>query len=53
MPKILSTMDYHIQLEWWMFTIAGLIGITVAVVTVCYHGMKAVSINPAKSLKND
>lgn len=53
MPKFLSTMDYHIQLEWWMFTIAGLIGIIVAVVTVCYHGMKAVSINPAKSLKMD
>jgi len=49
----LGFMDYHIQLSWWMFAIAALAAIAIAVVTVSYNGIKAALANPMKSLRNE
>jgi len=53
MQKVLGFMDYHIQLSWWMFAIAALAAIAIAVVTVSYNGIKAALANPVKSLRNE
>lgn len=51
MQKMLSLIDYHIQLSWWMFALAGVIAIVIAVVTVSFNGVKAALANPVKSLR--
>ncbi len=53
MQKVLGFMDYHIQLSWWMFAIAALAAIAIAVVTVSYNGIKAALANPVKSLRSE
>lgn len=53
MQKMLLTMEYHIQLSWWMFAVAGLLAILIAIVTVSFQGVKAALANPVKSLRSE
>jgi putative ABC transport system permease protein len=53
MQKMLSSMEYHIQLSWWMFALAGLLAILIAIVTVSFQGIKAAMANPVKSLRTE
>jgi putative ABC transport system permease protein len=53
MDKMLLTMEYHIQLSWWMFAVAGLMAIAIALVTVSFQGVKAALTNPVKSLRTE
>lgn len=53
MQKMLSTMDYHIQLSWWMFIVAGLIAFIIAVGTVSFQATKAALANPVNSLRTE
>ena len=53
MQKVLDQMDYHIHLTWWMFAIAALAAIMIAVITVSYNGIKAAIANPVKSLRTE
>jgi putative ABC transport system permease protein len=53
MRQLLSTLDYHIALEWWMFAAAGLIALLVALFTVSFQGIKAALANPVKALKTE
>jgi putative ABC transport system permease protein len=51
MQKLLSTMDYHIRLSWWIFAVAGAAAFLIALATVSYHGLRAARINPGRSLQ--
>ncbi|MEO5562768.1 MAG: FtsX-like permease family protein, partial [Chitinophagaceae bacterium] len=51
MQKLLSRMDYHITLSWWMFVIAGVMAVSIAVLTVSFQGVKAALKNPVKALR--
>lgn len=51
MQKMLSKLDYHIQLSWWMFALAGVLVVVVAVATVSFHGIRAALASPIKALK--
>jgi putative ABC transport system permease protein len=53
MQKILTHIDYHIRLSWWMFAIAALAATVIAVVAISYNGIKAALANPAKSLRSE
>jgi len=53
MQKVLGYIDYHIQLSWWMFAIAALAAIIIAVIAVSYNGVKAALANPVKSLRSE
>ena len=53
MQKMLSTMEYHIGLSWWMFAMAGLLAILIAIITVSFQGVKAAIANPVKSLRTE
>jgi mannitol-specific phosphotransferase system IIBC component len=53
MQKILGLMDYHIRLSWWMFVLAGVIVMIIAVATVSFNGVKATVVNPVKKLRNE
>lgn len=47
----LESFAYRIPLSWWIFAIPSFVVITIALVTVSIHTIKAARTNPAKSLK--
>jgi putative ABC transport system permease protein len=51
MNKWLQSFAYRIQLQWWMFLLAGMIGIVIALITVSFQAVKAAVANPVKNLR--
>ncbi|MCE6987607.1 ABC transporter permease [Dyadobacter sp. CY323] len=49
----LNDFAYKIDIEWWMFVVAGLLAITIAFATVSSQAIRAAVMNPAKSLKSE
>ncbi|MBC9794756.1 ABC transporter permease [Sinomicrobium weinanense] len=49
----LTGYAYRIEISWWVFTIAGLAAIGIALCTVSFQAMKAAMANPVKSLKTE
>ncbi len=53
MNKWLQDFTYKIQLHWWIFGLAGLIAMVVALITVSFQAIKAAIANPVKSLRTE
>jgi len=53
MTKWLKTYDYRIDISWWVFAIAGLTAIVIAIATVSFQSIKAAIANPVKSLRSE
>jgi putative ABC transport system permease protein len=53
MGKWLQAFTYRINITWWMFAIAGLLAISIALVTVSFQTIKAAIANPVKSLRSE
>lgn len=49
----LEEFAYRIDIGWWVFMIAGLSAILIALVTVSYQAIKAAIANPVKSLRTE
>jgi putative ABC transport system permease protein len=49
----LQDFAYRIDIEWWVFAVAGIFTISVALLTVSYQAIKAATMNPVKSLKSE
>ena len=49
----LNTFAYRVNLSWWIFVLAGVISIVVALLTVGILSTKAALSSPVESLKND
>jgi putative ABC transport system permease protein len=47
----LQGYNYRVQISWWIFLIAGLAAVSIALVTVSFHAIKAGIANPMKSLR--
>ena len=53
MNQWLQNFAYKINLSWWMFALAGLLTICIALCTVSYQSIKAALGNPVKSLRTE
>jgi putative ABC transport system permease protein len=53
MNRWLQDYAYRIQIQWWMFAIAGLFTLGIAMLTVSIQSIKAALANPVKSLKSE
>ena len=53
MQQWLSDFTYKIDLSWWMFAVAALVGIVIAVITISFQSIKAALANPVDSLRNE
>ncbi|SEI53647.1 putative ABC transport system permease protein [Dyadobacter sp. SG02] len=51
--KWLQGYAYRIDAEWWMFALAGLIAVLIALVTVSSQSIKTALTNPVKSLRSE
>jgi putative ABC transport system permease protein len=53
MEKWLLEFAYHIEIQWWIFALAGIISLLIALITVSYQAVKAALANPVKSLRSE
>jgi putative ABC transport system permease protein len=51
--KWLQNYPYRITLSWWMFAVAGLLVVFIALATVSLQAIKAAIANPVKSLRTE
>ncbi|RIV17347.1 ABC transporter permease [Fibrisoma montanum] len=53
MHQWLNEFAYKIDLEWWMFALAGIQAVAIALLTVGFQSLKAALMNPVKSLRTE
>ncbi|WP_111307288.1 ABC transporter permease [Confluentibacter sediminis] len=53
MENWLQKYTYRIDMEWWVFALAGGVSILVSMITVSYQSIRAAIANPVKSLRTE
>jgi putative ABC transport system permease protein len=53
MNKWLQDFAYRISIGWWIFIVAGIIAMLIALFTVSFQAIKAAIANPVKSLRTE
>jgi putative ABC transport system permease protein len=53
MNKWLQDFAYRINISWWIFILAGVLTILIALITVSFQAVKAAMANPVKSLRSE
>lgn len=53
MYKWLEDFAYRIEIEWWVFALAGIAAVMVAFFTISFNAVKAAVANPVKSLRTE
>lgn len=53
MNRWLENFAYRIEVKWWMFALASVAAIGIALLTVSFQSIKAALANPMHSLRND
>jgi putative ABC transport system permease protein len=49
----LKDYEYRTAISWWVFAVAGLLAIIIALLTVSFQAIKASLANPVKSLRTE
>ena len=53
MHQWLQDFAHRIDVSWWIFALAGLSTVTIALITVSFHAIKAAFRNPIKNLRTE
>ncbi|HWJ29126.1 MAG TPA: FtsX-like permease family protein, partial [Flavisolibacter sp.] len=53
MNNWLQNYKYRIEINWWIFLMAGVAAILIAVITISFQSVKAATANPVKSLRTE
>ncbi|HTD98246.1 MAG TPA: ABC transporter permease [Mucilaginibacter sp.] len=53
MYKWLQNFAYRIDIQWWIFVLAGGIALSIAFITISFQSIKAAMANPVKSLRSE
>lgn len=53
MNRWLHSYSYRINIEWWVFALAGLLSVLIALLTVGFQAFKAAMSSPVKSLRSE
>lgn len=53
MDSWLQDFAYRTSIAWWIFPLAGIIAMAVALGTICFQAVKAALANPVKSLRTE
>jgi len=51
--KWLQSFAYRINIEWWLFLLAAIIGLSLVLLTTGILAARAASINPVKNLRTE
>ena len=49
----LQEYAYHIELQWWIFVLAGVLATGIALLTISYQAIKTALTNPVNSLRSE
>jgi ABC-type antimicrobial peptide transport system permease subunit len=53
MYKWLQDFPYRVHIGWWVFAVAGIAAVSIALVTVSFQAIKAATANPVKNLRTE
>jgi len=53
MDNWLKEFAYRVSISWWMFVLAGMLAIAIALITVSFQAIKAAVMNPVKALRTE
>jgi len=53
MNKWLLSFAYKTQMNWWIFAVAGICAVVIALATISFQAIKAALANPVKSLRSE
>ena len=53
MNSWLENFAYRISISWWVFVLAGVIAVLIALITISFQSIKAAVANPVKSLRTE
>jgi ABC-type antimicrobial peptide transport system permease subunit len=53
MNSWLDKYDYRINISWWVFAVAGILAVIIALLTVSVQAIKAAIANPVRSLRTE
>ncbi|HXB45018.1 MAG TPA: FtsX-like permease family protein, partial [Puia sp.] len=53
MQKWLEGFAYRIRIDWWLFAVAAMAAVLIALITVSFQAIKAAVANPVKSLRTE
>jgi putative ABC transport system permease protein len=53
MNSWLQDFAYRIRIHWWLFFVAGLIALLIALITISFQSIKAALANPVESLRSE
>ena len=53
MYKWLQDYPYRVHLEWWVFVMAGIGAVSIALFTVSFQAIKAATTSPVKNLRTE
>jgi putative ABC transport system permease protein len=51
MHKWLQSFAYKTKLSWWIFCLAGITALVIAIITVSWQSWKAATKNPVEALR--
>jgi putative ABC transport system permease protein len=53
MTQWLQDFAYKTDIAWWVFVLAGVLAVSIALLTVSFQSVKAALVNPVKSLRSE
>ena len=53
MHNWLQDFAFRISIGWWVFVVAGVAAIVIALITISFQAIKAAIVNPVKSLRTE
>jgi ABC-type antimicrobial peptide transport system permease subunit len=53
MHQWLQGFAYRIEISWWIFILAGIVALSIALITVSFQAIKAALVNPIKGLRTE
>ncbi len=53
MNSWLQDFAYRVKISWWIFIVAGVLALVIALLTVSFQAVKAAVMNPVKSLRTE
>ncbi len=53
MEKWLQNFAYKVEIRWWVFALAGVIALLIALIITCFHTIKAALTNPVNNLRSE
>jgi putative ABC transport system permease protein len=49
----LNDFEYRVDIGWWVFVVAGIVALLIALLTISFQSIKAAIANPVKSLRTE